>query len=287
MKLLCKSLLGFLFLIGLAAPAMAQGPEVIRTESSEPPAKTPLDGVVEHTLTTEKRVLPYAPVREADYYWEKRIWRVIDTREKMNHPFINPDERFFSILLQAAIDGEITVYSTEDDRFTRPLHPDEVAGIGSKVDTVITFDPETYEEIVQIVNNELNPDDVKRFRIKEVWYFDKEKSEVRSRILGIAPLMNSYDDNGNFRFELPLFWVYYPDARYTLAQHTAFRAGNDTSPLTWEDIMEMRFFSSYVIKERNVLDRRLEDIYTGIDVLMEGEKIKQEIFNYEHDLWSF
>ncbi|MBK7342893.1 MAG: gliding motility protein GldN [Saprospiraceae bacterium] len=287
MKLLFKQSLGVFVLLLAGSALFAQAPEVIRTESSDPAAKTPLDGVVEKTLTTEKRVLPYAPVREADYYWEKRIWRVIDTREKMNHPFINPDMRFFTILLDAAINGEITVYSTEDDRFTRPLHPEEVAGIGSKVDTVITFDPETYEEIVQIVNNELNPDDVKRFRLKEVWYFDKEKSEVRSRILGIAPLMNSYDDNGNFRFELPLFWVYYPDARYTLAQHVAFRTGNDTSPLTWEDIMEMRFFSSYVIKDRNVLDRRLEDIYSGLDVLMEGEKIKQEIFNYEHDLWSF
>ena len=84
-----------------------------------------------------------------------------------------------------------------------------------------------------------------------------------------------------------MFWVYYPDARYMFARHTAFRTGNDASPLTWEDILEMRFFSSHIYKERNVLDLRLKDIYSGVDLLLEGEKIKQEIFNFEHDLWSF
>ena len=287
MMKLQKVFLGACAVLLTVGSLFAQTPEVIRTESSEPERETPLDGVVERTLTEDKRVLPYEDVREADYFWEKRVWRLIDTREKMNQPFINPEKRFFSILLESAINGDITVYSTENDKFTIPLDPEEVASMGNSVDTIITFDPETYEEIIQVVRNDLNPDDVKRFRLKEVWYFDKETSTVKVRLLGIAPLIDVKDDNGNFRYELPMFWVYYPDARYLLARHLAFREGNDTSPLTWEDIMEMRFFSSYVYKERNVLDLRLKDIYSGVDLLMEGEKINQKIFNFEHDLWSY
>ena len=63
--------------------------------------------------------------------------------------------------------------------------------------------------------------------------------------------------------------------------------GNDASPITWEDLFEMRFFSSYIFKESNVHDRRIEDYLTGVDQLLEADKIKQEIFNYEHDLWSY
>lgn len=285
MKSLISLVLGLLVL-GFFSPATAQRPDVIRTESSDPDRQTPLDGVVERTLTAEKRVLPYDPVREADYYWEKRVWRLLDVREKMNLPFKNPDARFITILLDAAKSGEIEVY--DDEAFTSPMSIEEVILKESgKPDTILRLDPETYEDVIEIVQNDLNPDDIKHFRIKEVWFFDKEASTVRVRILGIAPMREVKDEYGNILGVQPMFWVYYPDARYMLARHLAFRTGNDSSPLTWEDVLEMRFFSSYIYKQRNVLDLGLKDIYTGVDLLLEGEKIKQEIFHFEHDLWSY
>ncbi|MFT5801735.1 MAG: gliding motility associated protein GldN [Nonlabens sp.] len=181
----------------------------------------------------------------------------------------------------------MTVYSTEDDKFSSSLGADEVASMGATVDTVITFDPETYEEQIQVVRNELNPEDVKRFRIKEVWFFNTQTSTMEVRILGIAPLIDVKDENGNFRYEKPMFWVYYPECREILARHKVFNVGNDASLNTWEDLMEMRFFSSYIYKESNVHDLRLQDYLSGVDLLLEADKIKQEIFNYEHDLWSY
>lgn len=286
MKLALK-LLGLGLSLFFAGAVFAQQPTNILTESSDPNANQPLDDIVEKRTIVEKRVLPYDYVREADIFWEKRIWRVIDIREKMNQPFAYPERPFFSILMDAAISGEITVYNTENDKFTNPLTPEEVAQIGASVDTSIIFDPETYEEQIQVVRNDINPEDVKRFRLKEVWFFDKETSTMQVRILGIAPLLDVLDDQGNFRYEKPMFWVYYPEARHILAREKVFNMGNDASPLTWEDLMEMRYFSSYIYKESNVRDRRLQDYLSGIDLLLEAEKIKQEIFNFEQDLWSY
>ncbi|GAB4244552.1 MAG: hypothetical protein Kow0027_04380 [Saprospiraceae bacterium] len=286
MKIAFK-VLGLGLLLFLSFAVVAQQPTNILTESSDPGANQPLDDIVEKRTTVEKRVLPYDHVREADIFWEKRIWRVIDIREKMNLPFAYPERPFFSILMDAAVNGEITVYNTEDDKFTNPLTPSEVASIGASVDTVITFDPETYEEQIQVVRNDLNPEDVKRFRLKEIWFFDEETSTMQVRILGIAPLLDVLDDQGNFRYEKPMFWVYYPEAREILAKERVFNIGNDASPMTWEDLMEIRYFSSYIYKESNVRDRRLQDYLSGIDLLLEADKIKQDIFNFEHDLWSY
>ncbi|MCB9036549.1 MAG: gliding motility protein GldN [Lewinellaceae bacterium] len=284
LKLLGLGLLMFL----LAGPAVAQTPEnIIMTESGDINADRPLDDIVEKRLTVERRVLPYDHIREADIFWEKRIWRVIDVREKMNLPFAYPERPFFTILMDAAESGEITVYSTEDDKFSIPLTPDEVASMGASVDTIATVDPETYEETYQIVRNQVNPQDVKRIRLKEIWFFDEETSTLQVRILGIAPLIEEYDDNGNFKYERPMFWVYYPESREVLARERVFNVGNDSSPMTFEDLFEMRFFSSYIYKESNVFDRRLEDYLSGVDLLMEADKIKQEIFNFEHDLWTY
>ena len=247
----------------------------------------PLDDIVEKRIMDERMVLEYQPLREADIFWEKKIWRVIDIREKMNLPFAYPEKPFFTILMDAAINGDITVYGTEDDKFSARLEPEEVATMGANIDTVTTFDPETYEEQITVVRNDLNPEDIKRFRVKEIWFFDEETSTLQVRILGIAPLRDVKDDQGNFRYEQPMFWAYYPECREIFARHQVFMEGNDASPITWEDLMEMRFFSSYIFKESNVYDRRLTDYLTGVDILLEADKIKQEIFNFEHDLWSY
>lgn len=288
MKLALKLLSICLLLVCMAVPSIAQPPTGIMTEASDPDFDRPLDDIVESKINFEKRVLPYEPLREADIFWKKRIWRVIDTREKMNQPFAYPERPFFEILMESAINGDLTVYSTEDDKFTNPLTPEEVASKGASVDTVITFDPETYEEQIEVVRNDINYEDVKRFRIKEIWYFDEESSVMKVRVLGIAPLLDVNDDAGNWKYELPMFWAYYPDCREILAREPVFNfGGNDASPMTWEDLFEMRFFSSYIYKESNVRDERLQDYLSGVDLLLEADKIKSQIFNFEHDLWSY
>ncbi len=297
MKWTCLCLL---LLMGSATAVMAQDPEEIETtpgtgSESEFPmlddsGEAPIDDVVKKEIMGQRKVLPYQPIRESDIFWEKRIWRIIDVREKMNLPFAYPEEPFFKILSEAATKGDLPVYSTDEDgaKFKKRLSTDDVLSMLSKTDTVVTFDPETYEEKVQIVRNDINWEDVKRFRIKEVWFFDKETSTLQVRILGIAPMIDVRDNEGNFRFEKPMFWVYYPHAREMFARHRVFTMGGNTNAtISWEDFFEMRHFASYIYKESNVYDRKLEEYLQGVDLLMHSEKIKNEIFNWEHDLWQY
>jgi gliding motility associated protien GldN len=287
----------FLFLGGTTV-LVAQEPEEIEevpaTGTEEPvveeAGEAPLDDVVKKEIMGERRVLAYQPVRESDIFWEKRVWRIIDVREKMNLPFAYPEDPFFTILSEAATKGDLPVYSTDEDgaKFKKRMSTDDVLSMLSKTDTVVTFDPETYEEKVQIVRNDINWEDVKRFRIKEVWFFDKESSMLQVRILGIAPMIDVKDNEGNFRFEKPMFWVYYPHAREMFARHRVFTMGGNTNAtISWEDLFEMRYFASYIYKESNVYDRKIEDYVQGVDLLMESERIKNDIFNWEHDLWQY
>jgi gliding motility associated protien GldN len=272
----------------VSGTALAQIPEGVKTESSELQDGRPLDDIVEKRLTIESRVLPYQPVREADIFYEKRIWRVIDVREKMNQPFAQPELPLFTIIMDGINSGEIRAFSAEDDKFSYQLSPEEVASMLSSADTVITFDPDSYEEIVEVVRNDMDPLDVERYRLKEVWFFDEETSRMNVRILGISPMRNVYDrETGEFRYEQPMFWIYYPECREMFARHQVFNDWNDASPVSWEDLFEMRFFSSYVFQERDIKGRRLDGYLSGVDLLLEAEKIKDEIFNFEQDLWSY
>jgi hypothetical protein len=49
----------------------------------------------------------------------------------------------------------------------------------------------------------------------------------------------------------------------------------------------MRRFSAHVIKEENVYDREIQQYAQGLDALLESERVKKEIFEYEHDLWNY
>lgn len=255
-----------------------------QTVQSQPPR----DAAYDKITLADRQIVPYDHIREADVFWSKRIWRVIDTREKMNLSFKYPKQYLVNILRENAMEGTITVYDPIDDEFTKPNTPDEVAKLGvGEADTIRVIDPVTLEEKIEITKPEFDPEKVTKFRIKEDWIFDEETSTMVVRILGIAPIMEEYNSDGSYRGDKVLFWAYYPELRPVLAKYQVFNTQNDATTSSWEDILEMRFFSSYIYKESNVHDRRVQDYVTGVDALLESDKIKNKIFTFEHDLWSY
>lgn len=244
------------FACGLATIGQAQRPENIITESSEPADSSIfMDDIVVRRTILDQRVLPYESLREADIPWEKRIWQVIDVREKLNLPFIYPREPLFAILNEAAVSGMVAAF--RDDEFKQLMQPGEIEGMMFSMDTVQVVDPETYETKTSVVRNEISADNIKFYRIKEVWFFDREASRLKVRILGIAPVRERII--AGRAEEQPMFWLYYPQIREVLAKKQAFNDFNDAAPLSWDDVFEMRRFSSYIFKESNAQDLRLKD----------------------------
>ena len=261
------------------------------TESTLPAEDIYVDDIVSRRMIEDNAVLPYESIREADIPYSKRIWRVIDTREKMNLVWRSEGAPFFNIIKDLITNGEITVF--EDEFFKQPLTSAQVDEKLFKIDTVSGFDFDTNTETVNIVKNTKDWKNVKKFRIKEIWYFDKNYSVFKNRILGISPILDEYIASVDQTVEVPLFWIYFPEARTHLAKHRVFNDNNDMAPMSWADLIDNRFFSSYIYKKSNVLDYRLVDKYDpksptkNFDILLESEKIKQELFNFEHDLWEY
>ena len=235
--------------------------------------------------------LEYQYQREADVFWSKNVWRIIDTRQKMNKPFAYPPKPLIQIIQEAAVKGEVRVYdpSVESaDQFKKVMDTAEVARIGVKRDTVIQIDPlNPDKEITVVVNNELQYYRITKYRIKEVWFFDTRTSSMQVRIMGIAPVMEDYDEKGSYRGDMTMYWVYFPDLRNILAKQEVFNPQNDWQHMSWNDLFDMRYFESYIYKESNVYDRNIQEYATGTDALLESDRIKQHIFETEHDLWEY
>jgi gliding motility associated protien GldN len=255
------------------------------------------DNAVDRQLVRDRVPLAYENIREDDAVYRQRVWREIDTREKMNLPFRyaanedNGNQRFISILFNAIQSGDITVFSGEDDRFTTPLTKEQVSQtITGGLDTVPVVDLNGEITGYQARQRMIEPDSIYRFRMKEEWIFDKESSRMFVRILGIAPVMRKYTSTGIDVGDITLFWAYYPDLRPTLAKYEVYNGTNYSGRMSWEELFESRFFSSYITKSTvdNAFDRSLKEyIKDPLFRLLEGENIKEKIFNYEQDLWSY
>ncbi len=246
--------------------------------------QAPRDRIYDRSSPSEREIIPYDHIRESDVFMEKRIWRVIDSREKINLPFKYEgidwkDMKPLITIFNDAIKEGAVVY--DDEYFKVPLTPEAFNKKTGSIDTIAQYDIDGNYTKDTIVQNEFDPNSVKKFRVKEDWFFDKETSTLQVRILGIAPIYTDPDAG-----ELPLYWVYYPDFRKILVKQDCFNPKNDAIRMSWDDIFEGRLFGSYIIKESNVLDRRIQDYKLGVDALMEAEKIKQDMFEWEHDLWS-
>jgi gliding motility associated protien GldN len=239
------------------------------------------------TSLDEREPLAYDFLREADIFWYKIIWRVMDCREKMNRPMVAPKMPLITVLLDAAESGKVTLYDGLDDDFKVPVDLSGIPALSSQTDSIYVYNPATDRDELTVITNSFNPETVNKYRIKEIWYFNEETSTMESRILGIAPIMEKYGEFGNYQGDVVIFWAYFPDLRETLVKTEAYNPYPNGIKLTFDDLFAMRLFSSYIIKEDNVDDLRIQDYTTGINALYESERIKEELFNFEHDLWSY
>jgi gliding motility associated protien GldN len=259
------------------------------------------DDAVERNLVKERTPLPYEHIREDDAVYRQRLWREIDVHEKMNLPFVykadgdNGNQRFVIILLNAIKSGEITAFDPTDDRFTTPMPFGTIARklVGEQtVQQVPDWikDPTGQTMKDTTITNEFDPNAVEKYWVKEDVIFDKESSRLHTRILGIAPMKTEKNPDGSVKYVTPLFWVYYPDIRPMLAKFEAYNGKNYGARLSWEEMFESRMFASRIIKStvENPNDLFIEGyVKDPILRLLEGDNIKEKIFNYEQDLWSY
>lgn len=251
------------------------------------------DGVYDKENTVNRKFIPYTYLREGDVQWSKRVWREIDMREKINHPLYYPIEpingrtSLFQLLSKSILNDEITAFA--DEEFLRPLELAEVKKKLMSCDSV--EESSVADDGTEVITKVFKCDstsifkNIRKFRLKEDWFFDKQKSVMEVRILGICPI--TFIERDGDDIDVEMFWVYFPECRYKFAENEVYNTKNDAERRSFDDLFWKRQFNSNIVKESNVYERGMGEYAKGIDALLENDRVKKEIFQYEHDFWHF
>ena len=252
--------------------------------------------------------IPYPVVRENDVMWWVFIWREIDLREKRNQALYFPTEpqgiyRNLAQVILDAIDLE-----NPDNEYALPIYTNENCNIrverseikNALINTkkTILYNPDTGDPIGEKdIEEPFTAAQVMYYRLKEVWFFDKNRGELSVRILSIEPFFEydkeaaTGDDNDvvALKTKRRLGYIRYDELRPYLAQQVYFTPKNHAFQVTFDDVMTWkRYFSSYVIAESNPQNREIQDYKKNPrDQRLESERILNQIRTFESELWEY
>ena len=300
-----RSILSGLSLLAIAGSLSAQQSVTVADSSA-----TAVDYMIEVYQKENipfKVPIPYSYVREADVMREWTVWRLVDLREKQNLPLYYPTQpiggrvNLTDLLLKGIENGEITPYDPFDDynEFSRKINLAEVdqnLGVKAGGDTLWVDDGEG-NMVAQITKaTERRTDQVTKLWIKEKVIFDKKRSVLERRVIAICPRRYYTKDSGGGgddeaaaeMLSTPVMWIYMPEARKVLARHPIFNRFNDAQNISFDDFFMQNRYAGNIIKVTNVYNNRaIEEYASGLDILYEAQRIQNEIFDFEQDLWEY
>ena len=231
---------------------------------------------------SDKKYLQYPYVDDKDIMWSKVVYEEIDLSEKFNHPLFFPKDGLYTserkslwrTISNAILSGKVQkVYNDANPNFTE------------------LFDKETY---IKRLENRDGPEvvplksmDITSYKIKGIWYVDKRIGEMRYRLLGIMPRGKDMNNLANDE-PVDLFWLWYKDLRPILHQQLVFDDRNNASRITFDQLLTSRRFTARIYALDNVFNDRPVDQYVDDPFmqLIESERLKNVIRDFEQDLWS-
>ncbi|MFL2665810.1 MAG: gliding motility protein GldN [Flavobacteriaceae bacterium] len=236
--------------------------------------------------------LEYEFIDDRDILWSKIVYEKIDLSERLNFPLLYPiDDSLYvenrkslwRILKENIINGNITlIYNPNNDNFKE---------LWDNTKAVNAFTAELNygtEEDPVIQRTSVESKHITGYYTKGMWYFDKRRGELMYRLLAIMPIGRSPDDLGNQDVSTTYFWIWYPSIRKILHTEYVFNDTSNNNRISFDQLLISRRFDSYIYKEDNIYqDRKIGEYKKkGLESILESQRIKMEILDFEQDLWN-
>lgn len=250
-----------------------------------------VDGFRSYNILENASPFKYPEPNPVNVKFYKRIWRDIDVRLVENQVLATPGSELINILLEGIRTKKIGVYDPSDDSFKKPLSSEDAEKRlkGDSVMVPTKFDEQGNAIEYSKMVNEFNPEKIVKFRIKEDVFFDKQRSKVETRIIGIAPLMKLEAEGlGDSTLTTPAFWLYFPHCRTLFASKDISDLKAEYADMSMDDYFVQRKFIGKIIRESNPGGLRIADYAKDTESQeKEAQRIEQGIQDYKKKVWTY
>ena len=283
-------------------------------------AKKPSD--IEKKSLNEVEALKYTDLEDNDILWSKVVYEHIDLNEKLNFPLLFPIEdgqtkigrkSLWTIIkeyIRNTNEEKLQLFQT--DNFSSKEKYDKATALGlisyvntspAKVQLLMKTKQLSKEEATKeaTVEQFVTSAQVGAYKIKGIWFFDKKASQLKYKLLGILPVTAATSDlqkDKTDKLESETFWIWYPSIREELNKHLVFNDRNNNNRISFDALLVNRRFNSYIYKYDNVYgDRKIREYIKPregesprqyqLRLIMESERIKKEILDFEVDMWGY
>ena len=236
--------------------------------------------------------LEYEFIDDRDILWSKIVYEKIDLGERLNFPLLFPiDDNLYvdtrkslwRVLKENIIDKNITlIYNANNDNFKELLtYEQAMSSLKIRKNYGDELDPD-FQDI------EITSADITGYYLKGMWYFDKRRGELMYRLIAIMPVGKNIEDPMDEEMQTTYFWIWYPSIREILHKELVFNDTSNANQISFDQLLISRRFSSYIYKEDNIYGDRPISAYKlkGLESILESQRIKKEILDFEQDLWN-
>ena len=246
------------------------------------------DGFYQANSMEDAVPFAYPEVNKKNIRFYKRVWRDIDLKDDKNAILAIPGNSLIEVVMKAIEKGKLSLYSPDDDSFKGRLSAQE--GMARFADSVLVpiFDDEGNQIDSKMTLNEFDPSRVTKFRVKEDIFFDKQRSRLETRIIGVAPLMNitTSAELAESVGATPAFWLYFPQLRYSLVQVDISDPDKGLYDMSMDDFFVQNKFASTIIRESSPgMLQNVKADENGTQQL-DGRKVEEKLDAYKKKLWS-
>tara|TARA_B100001175_G_scaffold173949_1_gene147666 strand:- start:545 stop:1423 length:879 start_codon:yes stop_codon:yes gene_type:complete len=250
--------------------------------------------------------LEFYDVEENDVLWSKVVYEYIDLNEKLNFPLLFPIDDDKNIIgrkslwriLKEHIKKEIVDSKklANNPKSQNPIQIYSTSDFDEKLSNADVIDLISFTKYSKKRKTDdmlyVKSENIGGYKIKGIWYFDKKYAELKYRLLGIQPVGANTEDlkeeKNESKRDKEYFWIWYPTLRKMLHKEMVYNDKNTATSISFDQLLISRRFSSYIYKEDNLYGNREIKNYKkpGLQSILESERIKKQILDFEQDMWN-
>lgn len=225
-------------------------------------------------------LLHHRKIRAQDVMWQKTLWRQVNLEYPTNVSFFQDRNEISTQIIKYIVEGKLSVYENDSLELGSKLSIEEFKS-QLEIKTLGQRDSLSEKEY-------FNGTDITEIEIKEVYIFDKLRSQLVIQPTSILLYIPHDHPLNPYGIQVPIGAISFIELEKVEQRKRNARwynPYNEVSDLSFTEAILMRKFHSHVVRVSNPWNEYLDEYMSEKEAYWAGIRIENQIREFEYNLW--